>query len=60
MKKWLVATCAALFVLAGCDPTGVPDCDPDEELKWIPCGGWEPDTCGEWMCKPKPKSQNEA
>ncbi len=41
---------AASLTFIGCGPAGVPDCDEDEELRWAPCGGDEPDTCGSWVC----------
>ncbi len=51
MNRCLLCAMFALFLLSGCGPA-VPDCDPDENLKWIPCGGQEPDTCGSWECVP--------
>ncbi len=50
MKKLVMLALVAAPIL-GCGPA-VPDCDPDENLKWIPCGGQEPDTCGSWECVP--------
>ena len=41
-----------LALLAGRGPA-VPDCDPDEDLRWVPCPSGGPDTCGEWACVPK-------
>lgn len=53
MKLWLAMLALLTLSVSGCGPTSIPDCDPDEDLKWVPCPTGEPDTCGEWVCVPK-------
>ena len=50
MKTAALAVIA--LVIAGCGPA-LPDCDPDEDLRWKACPSGEPDTCGEWVCVAK-------